>query len=251
MGVTVEWHMLFDDTALELEKVDAGRPKAETTTKAGDKQGTGARSGQQLQPPMDRLACAAARCPPQARPYPPTLAGDSPESQRGREPHCGVRAEAVQVLPCRPGVRVLRRAWGGPPPPIPRRTASAPSEGMKIEIRQLGEVAIVTPIGMLINGDETDDLARQPQTLADHGNRKLLVDHGRARIAGNRALGILVRTWAHYRKLGGLMALCRVTHQDQRIFEIARLDQVFDICVTEEEALLRFARATLPGDPPP
>jgi anti-sigma B factor antagonist len=107
--------------------------------------------------------------------------------------------------------------------------------------RQVGSIAIVTPKGYLVGGEETDELDKAIRDLADQGNRRLIVNLGETQHVNSTALGVLITGHTTYARRGGSMKLCSVDKRIQNIFVITKLSLVFDVYETEELAIASFA----------
>jgi anti-sigma B factor antagonist len=107
--------------------------------------------------------------------------------------------------------------------------------------RQVGEIAILTPRGYLTGGEETDQLAQAIKTLADGGNKNLVINLGETQHLNSTALGVLIQAHSSYVRRGGQMKLCSVDKRIENIFVITKLSLVFDVYPSEEQAIASFA----------
>jgi anti-sigma B factor antagonist len=107
--------------------------------------------------------------------------------------------------------------------------------------RQVGSIAILTPKGYLVGGDETEDLEKAIRELAEQGNKHLVVNLGETQHVNSTALGVLITGHTNYARRGGQMKLCHVDKRIQNIFVITKLSLVFDVFPTEEQAIASFA----------
>jgi len=109
--------------------------------------------------------------------------------------------------------------------------------------RQVGTIAIITPRGYLTGGDETDELERSIKTLAESGNKHLLINLSETQHLNSTALGVLISAHSSYVRRGGQMKLCSVDKRIENIFVITKLSLVFDVYPNEEQAIASFAEA--------
>jgi stage II sporulation protein AA (anti-sigma F factor antagonist) len=67
--------------------------------------------------------------------------------------------------------------------------------------------------------------------------KNVVVDLCRTDYCGSTALGLIVRLWRRVRQNGGRMALCNLSEHEREIFAIAKLDSLWPICLSREDAL--------------
>jgi anti-sigma B factor antagonist len=121
---------------------------------------------------------------------------------------------------------------------------------MSVEARTEGDVAVITPKGMLMGGPEVEELTRCVESLVEGGNRKLLIDLGETVSMNSSAIAALLRWHVGYKDHGGAIRLCRMPGKIKQVFVLTKLVEVFPDHGTEAEALAAF-RAEPPGAPPP
>src|SRR5262245_5162786 len=111
---------------------------------------------------------------------------------------------------------------------------------MSLDVRTSGEVTILTPKGMLLGGKETDELQSKIKELSEAGNRKLLINLGQTTFMNSVSLGVLIAGHSSYAKRDAKMRLCAVDRKIQNIFVVTKLNLVFEVYDTQEEALASF-----------
>jgi len=111
---------------------------------------------------------------------------------------------------------------------------------MSLDVRTVGDVTILTPKGMLLGGKETDELQAKVKELSEAGNRKLLINLGQTTFMNSVSLGVLISGQINYAKRDAKMKLCAVDRKIQNIFVVTKLNLVFEVYDTEEEALASF-----------
>jgi anti-sigma B factor antagonist len=109
--------------------------------------------------------------------------------------------------------------------------------------RQVESIAILTPKGYLSGGDETDELENAIKSLADSGNKSLIVNLSETQHLNSTALGVLISAHSSYVRRGGQMKLCSVDKRIENIFVITKLSLVFDVFPNEEQAIASFAES--------
>ncbi|MDZ4806008.1 MAG: STAS domain-containing protein [Candidatus Eisenbacteria bacterium] len=111
---------------------------------------------------------------------------------------------------------------------------------MAVKLEWDGDIAILSPKGSLLGGDETVALETAIRDLAEKGNTKLVIDLGKVDMMVSRPLGVLVAAHANYVRRDGKIYLCNVENKIKNLMVITRLVSVFDIYGTREGALGSF-----------
>jgi anti-sigma B factor antagonist len=102
-----------------------------------------------------------------------------------------------------------------------------------------GGVTVVQVDGQLIVGNrhELKDLI---QSSLDNGDRRLLVDFSRTGYIDSSGLGALVSISKRIREAGGELRLAGLNDDLRSLFELTKLDTLFAISETPEQALATF-----------
>lgn len=111
---------------------------------------------------------------------------------------------------------------------------------MAVKLEWDGDIAILSPKGSLIGGDETVALDDAIRDLADKGNLKLIIDLAKVDMMVSRPLGVLVAAHANYVRRDGKIHLCNAESKIKNLMVITRLVSVFEIFGTREGALGSF-----------
>lgn len=120
----------------------------------------------------------------------------------------------------------------------------------RIDTKKVGEVIIAVCRDMKLN----DDLVIQEwgdqllDLLSDQGNVRLLVNFERVLFMSSSALRALITLNKKAKDTGATLVLCCIDDNIMEAFRITRLDTVFQIKKTEEEAIRTMA---LLSDVPP
>jgi anti-sigma B factor antagonist len=109
-----------------------------------------------------------------------------------------------------------------------------------LKSRQVGSIAILTPKGHLMGGEETEELERAIKKLAEDGNKHLVINLSETQHLNSTALGVLISAHSSYVRRGGQMKLAAVDKRIENIFVITKLSLVFDVYSTEEQAIASF-----------
>lgn len=110
---------------------------------------------------------------------------------------------------------------------------------MKIQKRMHNQIKIVTLDGRL-DAHQTQ-LLNMELTSALTDGCITVINLGQVNFIDSSGLAILVRAMKHHREHGGELLLCALRQPVQIIFELTKLDRVFDIYPTEAAALQTLA----------
>ena len=107
------------------------------------------------------------------------------------------------------------------------------------ESKGAGGVTVISVDGQLIIGNrhELKDLI---QAALDRGDRRLLVDFSRTGYIDSTGLGALVSISRRIREAGGELRLAGLNDDLRSLFELTKLDTLFTITETPEQALASF-----------
>lgn len=79
--------------------------------------------------------------------------------------------------------------------------------------------------------EEADEFRQEINGIFDVGENQFLFDFSRCVFIDSTGLGVLVGIHKKCAKLGGSLKLKSISSQVMRVFELTRLDKVFDIQV--------------------
>jgi anti-sigma B factor antagonist len=102
-----------------------------------------------------------------------------------------------------------------------------------------GGVTVVEVDGQLIVGNR-HELKEMIQAALDRGERKLLVDFSRTGYIDSSGLGALVSISKRIREASGDLRLAGLNDDLRSLFELTKLDTLFTITETPEQALATF-----------
>ncbi len=88
----------------------------------------------------------------------------------------------------------------------------------------------------IFGGVQAIDFGRQVSEFCENGGRCLVVDLGEVRLMNSSGLGMLVSAMTAMRKYGGSMRLARLPEKVSELLEMTRLDTIFDVYQSVEEA---------------
>jgi anti-sigma B factor antagonist len=110
---------------------------------------------------------------------------------------------------------------------------------MSLHVSKSGEVVIIEVEGQLIVGNR-QELKQRVLDEAEAGARKILVDFAKTGYIDSSGLGVLVSLAKRLRELGGDLRLANLNDDLQTLFELTKLDTLFQIADTRERALESF-----------
>jgi anti-sigma B factor antagonist len=102
-----------------------------------------------------------------------------------------------------------------------------------------GGVTVVQVDGQLIVGNR-HELKELIQGALDSGERRLLVDFSRTGYIDSSGLGALVSVSKRIREAGGELRLAGLNDDLRSLFELTKLDTLFTISETPDQALATF-----------
>ena len=105
--------------------------------------------------------------------------------------------------------------------------------------KEAGGVVVVTVDGQLIVGNR-QELKQQVIDALDGGARKFVVDFSKTGYIDSSGLGVLVSLSKKIREHGGDLRLAGLNEDLQTLFELTKLDTLFAITRTTQEALAAF-----------
>jgi len=100
-------------------------------------------------------------------------------------------------------------------------------------------VVVVAVDGQLIVGNR-QDLKQKVLDALEKGGRKFVIDFTRTGYIDSSGLGVLVSLSKKIRELGGELRLAGLNEDLQTLFELTKLDTLFSILKTPEEAVAAF-----------
>jgi anti-sigma B factor antagonist len=110
---------------------------------------------------------------------------------------------------------------------------------MSFTITKQGDVSIVEIDGQLIVGNR-QELKQKMLEALDAGARKLVVDFTKTGYIDSSGLGVLVSLSKKIREQGGELRLAALNEDLRTLFELTKLDTLFQIAGTREQALASF-----------
>jgi anti-sigma B factor antagonist len=110
---------------------------------------------------------------------------------------------------------------------------------MSFTVSTHGDVCIVEVEGQLIVGNR-QELKKRILDELDKGTRKVLIDFDRTGYIDSSGLGVLVSLAKKIRDMGGELRLANLNDDLQTLFELTKLDTLFQISENRDRALESF-----------
>jgi anti-sigma B factor antagonist len=119
---------------------------------------------------------------------------------------------------------------------------SSPTRRRRLEVEDIGEVTVVNFTDKKILDEQTiQTIGEQLFSLVDEsGRRKILLNFGNVEFLSSAALAKLITLNRKVQQNSGRLALCNIHPQIKEVFEITKLNRVFNIYAGEQEALQAF-----------
>lgn len=110
---------------------------------------------------------------------------------------------------------------------------------MSFSVRSVGDATVVQVDGQLIVGNR-QDLKDKVLARLEEGARNFVIDFARTGYIDSSGLGVLVSVSKKIREAGGELRLACLSDDLQTLFELTKLDTLFQIFDDLEEALAGF-----------
>jgi len=107
---------------------------------------------------------------------------------------------------------------------------------MAFQVTKSGDVLVIDVEGQLIVGNR-QELKQKVLEEHEEGERKLLVDFANTSYIDSSGLGVLVSLSKKIREQGGELRLSNLNEDLRTLFELTKLDTLFKIADSRDEAL--------------
>ena len=107
---------------------------------------------------------------------------------------------------------------------------------MAFEVTKSGDVLVIDVEGQLIVGNR-QELKQKVLEELEGGERKFVVDFANTGYIDSSGLGVLVSLSKKIREQGGELRLASLNEDLRTLFELTKLDTLFKIADSREEAL--------------
>jgi len=111
---------------------------------------------------------------------------------------------------------------------------------MKLVQQAEGDVLVLRLGGQLMGGPDADALRSTILASIQQGTEKILIDLGEITWVNSTGLGVLITSHLAARGKGGSLKLVGVSKRIESILSVTRLNTVFEVFSTEEDARKSF-----------
>src|SRR5207253_5020724 len=119
---------------------------------------------------------------------------------------------------------------------------SAQPRRRRLEVEDIGDVTVVNFTDRKILDEQNIQIiGEQLYSLVDEaGRRKILLNFGNVEYLSSAALAKLITLNKKLQQTGGRLILCNIDPQIREVFEITKLNKLFNIQAEEQAALQAF-----------
>jgi anti-sigma B factor antagonist len=112
----------------------------------------------------------------------------------------------------------------------------------RLEVEDIGDITVVNFIDRKILDEQNiQKIGEDLFSLVDElGRRKILLNFGNVEYLSSAALGKFINLNKKVRAAGGKLVLCNIAQHIYEVFEITRLDKMFNIQKDEQGGLQAF-----------
>jgi anti-anti-sigma factor len=102
------------------------------------------------------------------------------------------------------------------------------------------DIGLIEPQGAILGGEEVDELRQAIRAFVDEQCPKLIIDLSLVPHASSTAVGVLVAACISYTRERWQLKICGVNKIVYAILVITKLNLVFDVVDTREDAIRSF-----------
>ncbi len=110
---------------------------------------------------------------------------------------------------------------------------------MEVTIEKRGEVTIVVLPGDTLDASNAKELKQDILPMLG-GDAKVIFDMSQLRFVDSSGLGAILSCLRQLNAGGGELKLCGISKPVRTLFELVRMNRIFDIFTSKEEALRAF-----------
>jgi len=112
---------------------------------------------------------------------------------------------------------------------------------MELQVEPAGKVTVVKIPGKSLDAGNSQEFKNDINpVLADH--KQVVFDLSELTFVDSSGCGALVSCLRRVRKDSGNLKLCRVSRQVMDLFSVIRMDRIFDIFESRDEAIAAFGK---------
>jgi anti-sigma B factor antagonist len=135
---------------------------------------------------------------------------------------------------------LFTRSLEGPPAPETNREENIMA--LKLALREVDGVSVVSLDGRLGVGDEANSLRDRVKGLLADGKRKVVLNMDHVALIDSAGLGTLVGLHHSAASCGASLQLCNLNAQLKELLQMTRLLTVFGVSASEADAVRALSR---------
>ncbi len=108
---------------------------------------------------------------------------------------------------------------------------------MKIKRKEVDGITVMELSGEMYGGPDNMKLVDAVSDLVTEKRLDLVINLGKVKWISSTGLGILVSARSRFAKEGGVIKLCEPNDRVLGILQVTRLNLIFDVYPTEQEAI--------------
>ncbi len=105
----------------------------------------------------------------------------------------------------------------------------------------VNNITILSVASALVGGKAVDELRQKVLEMVNQEQRNLVIDLHGVPYANSEGIGVLMLAYISYKHRGWHLALCGLDKEINVIMAITKLNSVFEIYKTREEAVAHFS----------
>ena len=110
-------------------------------------------------------------------------------------------------------------------------------ETLAVKGKFVGDIAVVKVKGMLMGGDETEEVREKVKNLVSHGTRKIVIDLGKVKWMNSHGIGMLMACYSAVQNVNGKLVIARISEKVRNIMMITNVIKLFDTFDTVDQAV--------------
>ena len=114
---------------------------------------------------------------------------------------------------------------------------------MKFTQRDYKDYVVIDLKGKLTGGPEAETFRDLFKALVQQGKTKVILNLKDIEWISSTGIGIMIRGYKTVREAGGDFVIVRIGERTQQVFNVLRLDHIFKIADTEDDAVAHFEKS--------
>ncbi len=103
--------------------------------------------------------------------------------------------------------------------------------------KESGDIKVFHLFGELIDREQPKIMVDDVIETIEKGTVNILLNLKELRYINSSGLSVLINILTKSRKAGGDVAICCVNDKNQELLHITKLDSIFNVCASEEDAV--------------